>query len=240
MRARSIAASILGALLLVIPGCDSGSPEDNFIVTYDPPFDAGSFVAGVDNSFFPLLPGTVLTYEGDTEDGHERIVVEVLHDTRVVAGVTTVVVRDRVYLDGELIEDTFDWYAQDQDDNVWYMGEVTEEYENGEVVSTGGSWEAGVDGAVAGIIMPGTPEVGQAYYQEFYEGEAEDRGRILSTSEPVTVPAGTFAGCVKTEDTTPLEPDVLEYKYHCPGVGTVLEEDLEDGATFELQTIVSG
>ena len=239
-RVRTIIATILSAFLFALPGCDSGSPEDNFVVTYDPPFDASQFVAEVDNPFFPLAPGTVLTYEGDTEEGHELIVVEVLNDTRIVAGVTTIVVRDRVYLDGALIEDTFDWFAQDEDDNVWYLGEETAEYEDGEVVGTDGSWEAGIDGAEAGIVMPGSPEVGQAYYQEFHAGEAEDRGRILSITEDVTVPAGTFSNCVKTEDTTPLEPDVLEYKYHCPGVGTVLEEDLEDGAMFELQSIDTG
>jgi hypothetical protein len=222
---------------LSLTACDSSSQEDTFVVTYDPPFNPASFQAGVTNTYYPLVPGTVWTYEGESEDGRERIVVEVLTETRDIAGITATIVRDRVYLDGSLIEDTFDWYAQDADGNVWYLGEDTKEYENGQVVSTAGSFEVGIDGAEAGIIMPATPTVGQAYYQEFYEGEAEDRGKVLSLNETVTVPAGTYTDCIRTEDTTPLEPDVLEHKYYCPGIGTVLEVDLEEDARFELQSI---
>lgn len=236
--------SISGRLALVLilaastTACDSGSSqEEPFTVTYAPPFKAANMQHNVTNPYFPLTPGTVWVYEGATEDGTERIVVEVLDQTREVAGVVTTVVRDRVYLDGDLIEDTFDWYAQDTAGNVWYMGEETEEYENGEVVTTAGSWEAGVDGATAGVIMPATPTVGQAYYQEFYAGEAEDRGRVLSVGESVTVPAGSFTDCLKTEDTTPLEPDVLEHKYYCPQVGVVLEVDLEEDARVELLSV---
>ncbi len=226
---------LMGLLVLAACGltaCDSNSPEDTFVITYEVPFDPSKFQAGVTHTYFPLLPGTVWTYEGQTEDGLERIVVEALAETRVVAGVTATVVRDRVFLDGSLIEDTFDWYAQDEDGNVWYLGEDSKEIENGRVVSTEGSWEAGVDGARAGIIMPATPTVGQAYQQEFYEGEAEDRGRILSLNESVAVPAGSFTNCIQTEDTTPLERDVLEHKFYCPDVGVVLE--LEEDTRIEL------
>ncbi|MDX1547278.1 MAG: hypothetical protein R3247_09840, partial [Rhodothermales bacterium] len=167
----------------------------------------------------------------------ERIVVEVLEETREVAGVTVTVVRDQVFLDGDLIEDTDDWYAQDADGNVWYMGEDSKEVEDGQVVGTAGSWEAGVDGARAGILMPADPAPGQAYQQEFYAGEAEDRGRVLSVGESVSVPAGDFDGCIRIEDTTPLEPDVEEHKFFCPGIGTVLEVDLEDGVRVELISV---
>lgn len=223
-------------LTVCVAACDSNTPEDTFVVTYDPAFDAANFQGdAITNPFLPMPPGKTWELSGQTEDGEERILVEVLPETRVVHGVTATVVRDRVYLAGSLIEDTFDWFAQDKDGNVWYLGEDSKEIENGQVVSMAGSWESGVDGAVAGIVMPATPAVGQAYQQEFYAGEAEDRGRVLAVNEAVTVAAGSFTGCIKTEDTTPLEPDVLEYKYYCPNVGLVLEENPEDDERFELQ-----
>ena len=143
--------------------------------------------------------------------------------TREIAnGVTARVVRDTVTLDGEIIEDTFDWYAQDEAGTVWYLGEDTAEFEDGEVATREGSFEAGVDGAQAGVIMPASPEVGMTYRQEYYEGEAEDNGEILELGEQADVPAGDYDDLVQTADTTPLEPDVLEHKYYARGVGLVL------------------
>lgn len=238
----SLFSWMCGMLVLLLAaslaGCDANTPApDPFTVTYEPPFIPASMQSQVTNPYFPLPSGAVWAYEGETEDGTERILVEVLSQTREVAGVQTTVVRDRVYLDGSLVEDTFDWYAQDQDGNVWYMGEESTEYEDGQAISTEGSWEAGVDGAVAGILMPAQPAVGQAYYQEFYAGEAEDRGRVLRLDVGITVPAGQYANCLETEDTTPLEPDVLEHKYYCPQIGTVLEVDLEEDARIELVAV---
>jgi hypothetical protein len=230
------------ALLLaatMVQACDSNAQkEDTFVVTYSRPFDAGAFVDSIANPFMPLAAGTLRRYRGQTEDGIETVEVEVLAQTRTVAGVTARVVRDRVFLDGELFEDTSDWFAQDAEGNVWYLGEESKEYENGQVVSTAGSWEAGVDGAEAGIVMPAAPQIGQAYRQEYYAGEAEDRAEVLATGESVSVPGGSFTGCIRTADTTPLEPDVVEHKTYCPGVGVVLEVNLEDGARLELVEIV--
>jgi hypothetical protein len=139
--------------------------------------------------------------------------------------------------EGEVIEDTRDWFAQDRDGNVWYMGEDTAEYENGEVVSTAGSWEAGVDGAQPGIIMwAEIPDPGTQYRQEYYACEAEDFGEIVATNRSVTVPAGTFDGCLRTRDYTPLEPDLNENKTYCPGVGLVLVEDATAGERAEELT----
>jgi hypothetical protein len=134
---------------------------------------------------------------------------------------------------GEVVEDTYDWYAQDADGNVWYLGEDTKEFEGGKVVSTAGSWEAGVDGAQAGIVVPGTPELGLEYRQEHYEGEAEDRGKVLSLDEWVEVPAGTYRPALMTKDWTPLEPDVLEHKFYAKGVGPVLAITLSGGSGRE-------
>ena len=167
--------------------------------------------------------GARWTYtEVDAEGNEQRVVVEVLEQTRDILGIAATVVHDQVTEDGELVEDTFDWYGQDAQGNLWYLGEATEEYENGEVVSTAGSWEAGVDGAQAGIILPASPTVGQTYRQEYYAGEAEDNGEILSVAEMVGVEVGDFEDVVMTKDTTPLEPDVLEYKWYASGVGVVL------------------
>ena len=197
---------------------------------YRPQIDPANFVEGIDHPFLPLEPGTRMTYEGETKEGLERIVVEVTRRTKEIMGVTCVVLHDVVSLDGEVIEDTFDWYAQDRDGNVWYFGEDTKEIENGEVVSTAGSWEAGVDGAQPGIVMLAQPRVGQAYRQEFYEGEAEDMGKVLSLSERAEVPYGSFEGVLQTEDTTPLEPDLVEHKYYAEGVGLVLEVMVAPGS----------
>jgi hypothetical protein len=119
------------------------------------------------------------------------------------------------------------------DGNIWYLGEDTKEYANGAVVSTEGSWEAGVDGAQAGIVLPASPEVGMTYRQEYYAGEAEDRAKVLSLDEHVEVPYGTFDGCLQTEDSTALDPDVLEHKYYCRDVGPALVIDVGSGAGGE-------
>jgi hypothetical protein len=178
----------------------------------------------------------VYHYEGETSEGTETIVVEVLDRSRQVNGVTATVVRDQAFLDGELIEDTEDWFAQDAEGNVWYLGEDTKEYENGQVVSTEGSWEWGVDGALPGIIMWADPaaHLGEEYRQEFYQGEAEDFGKVVAVDQSVDVPHGSLSQCIRTEDTTPLEPNQLENKYYCAGTGLVLEVAVSSGERLEL------
>lgn len=159
------------------------------------------------------------------------------HETKEILGVTYIVVRDTVVVDGEIVEDAYDWFAQDKDGNVWYMGEDSKEYEDGQVVSTEGSWEANVDGAKPSIIMEADPQVGDSYRQEYYKGEAEDMGEVVSLNESVTVPYGTYDNCLQTKEWTPLEPDVLEYKYYAPDVGPVLEVSVDSGERVELVDI---
>ena len=139
-------------------------------------------------------------------------------------------VRNRVTLDGELVEETFDWYAQYRDGNVWYFGEESNDYENGVVVSIKVSWEAGVNGALPGIIMHANPQVGDPYRQEYYAGEAEDMGQVLSVTESVVVPYGSYGGVLKTTDWTPLEPGKVEHKFYAPGIGLILEAMAEEGS----------
>jgi len=198
-----------------------------------PSVESDLFVECVDNPYFPLTPGTEYLYRADTDEGTEETAVTVTDDTKKILGIRATVVRDTVTIDGELVEDTFDWFAQDDRGNVWYLGEDTKEYEDGEVVSTEGSWEAGVDGAVAGIIMLGDPRVGDTYRQEFFEDVAEDLGAVLSLSESVSVPYGSFEDVLMTADENPLDPQ-LEHKFYAPGIGLVMEEVVDGDETTEL------
>jgi hypothetical protein len=237
MRKSMHPASICCLVLIVaiLTGCGgSGSgPEEDCIPdpTYNPSIDPADFVAGVDNPLLPLIPGMRYIYQG----GEETIEVTVTHDSKQILGVTAIVVHDVVSIGDEIIEDTYDWYAQDTAGNVWYLGEDTKEYEGGRVVSTEGSWEAGVDGAKPGIVMHATqPAIGTPYRQEYYVCEAEDMAEVVSLSQSVTVPYGSFDNCLQTREFTPLEPDVNEYKYYAPGIGLVLEVDIKSGARTEL------
>ena len=162
------------------------------------------------------------------------VVVTVSSETREIAnGVTAVIVRDTVTADGELIEDTFDWYAQDTDGNIWYLGEDTAEFEGGEVTTTAGSWEAAVDGALPGVIVPAHPTDGMHYRQEYYAGEAEDNGEVLSIDEQAEVPHGHFTDVLLTKDTSTIQPEVLEYKLYAPTIGPVLVVGVSGGGGRE-------
>jgi hypothetical protein len=212
-------------------GAGSGSqgdlPQGSKPVNLDPK----DFTTRIDNPYWPMDPGTRWTYrETDQEGAEQRVVVTVSDQTQKIAnGVTARVVRDTVTEDGEIIEDTFDWYAQDEEGNIWYMGEDTAEFENGKLKTKEGSFEAGVDGAQPGIIMPANPQDGMQYRQEYYKGEAEDNGEILSTDEMAQVPFGQFDNALLTKDTITIEPNVLEYKLYAKGVGPVLTLGVSGG-----------
>ncbi len=202
---------------------------------YHPEIDPDDFVPVIDNPFLPLLPGTTWIYEQKEQDGEvEHIEVTVTDVEKEILGVTCTEVRDVVSIGGEVVEDTRDWFAQDKCGNVWYFGELSLSYEDGELAGLSGSWEAGEDGAKPGIVMEAKPAVGDVYRQEFLIGEAEDIGGVLSLKKSVTVPYGTFTNCLKTEDYTPLEPGGLEHKFYALGVGLVLELDPESGDRTEL------
>lgn len=204
---------------------------------YKPTINPLDFSNEVTNRYLPLVPGQKAVFLADTEDGRERIEVYVTDKNRLVMGVKTVVVWDRVWLNDELIEDTMDWYAQDAKGNVWYFGEETSELIDGKIINHDGSWEAGIDGAQPGIAMKANPLVGDKYRQEYYAGIAEDMGEVLAIGQKVTVPYGLLGDCIQTRDWTPLEPDAQEHKYYCPGIGTVLEITLDGGEKVELISI---
>ena len=179
--------------------------------------------ARVTNAWFPLRPGTTFVYRGTKDGKPARDVVTVTSRTKRILGVSSAVVHDRLFVGGQLAEETFDWYAQDKAGNVWYVGEATEELAHGKVTSREGSWQAGVGGADAGMIMQAHPRVGDAYRQEYLKGQAEDHAQVLSLSASVRVPAGSYSNVQLTKEWTPLEPDVLDHKFYARGVGLVKE-----------------
>jgi hypothetical protein len=215
-----------------LAACDRFGPAQ-----YDPVIDPSNFVAQVDNPYFPLTPGTTFVYEGQTEQGFEHDEFAVTHRTRVILGVRCVEVHDTVRTDGQLTEDTLDWFAQDRDGNVWYFGENTHELEHGLITTIEGTFMAGVNGDKPGIIMKAHPAIGDFYRQEFSLNNAEDFAETRSLIQTVQVPAGTLHNCLKSKETTPLEPDLLEYKYYAPGVGNVLTVDARSGDREELVRI---
>ena len=231
MRRRTAGAVAIAALIAAASPAVAGLPRGAEPVTLDP----AAMTVRIDNPYWPMRPGTRWTYRETAPDGtRQRVVVAVTRRTRLIAnGVTARVVRDVVTEDGAPVEVTEDWYAQDRAGNVWYLGEDTAEYEDGRVVSREGSWEAGVDGAQPGVIMPARPRPGLRYRQEHYAGHAEDRAEVLSVREQAQVPAGHFRRVLMTRDTTPLEPRVSELKLYARGVGPVLVVAVSGGAGRE-------
>ena len=188
--------------------------------------DPADFTTRVTNPWWPLRVGSRWVYRETAPDGTaQRVVVTVLAKTKLIAnGVTARVVHDVATEGGTPVEVTDDWYAQDRCGNVWYLGEATTEYENGKPVSTHGSFEAGVGGAQAGVIVPAHPKAGMRYRQEYSKGQAEDRAEVVSVREQVEVPFGHFrrGTVLMTRELNPLEPKVLEYKFYARGIGPVL------------------
>jgi hypothetical protein len=215
----------------------SSLPQGSEPVNLDP----AGFTTEITNPYWPMAPGNRWVYEGGNRDGtHERVVVEVTDKIKTIAnGIEARVIRDTVTENGELVEVTDDWYAQDSEGNVWYLGEWVSNYKGGKVTDHSGSFEAGVDGAQPGIAMPAKPEPGMTYRQEYYEGEAEDRAAVVTMGqEQVQVPFGFFERDVlMTRDLVPTEPKVEELKFYAPGVGPLLS--LHTDGDFGRAALVS-
>jgi hypothetical protein len=214
------AIAVLAAVHGVAPASNSPAPVT---LPYSPKIDPANFVAGVDNRYFPLTPGTILRYRGFAENGKtpQTDVAIVTHRTKRILGVACTVVRDKVSSRGKPIERTDDWYAQDKQGNVWYFGEDARNFEHGRFVKAGDSWESGVDGAQPGIIMEAAPERGDTYRQEYYRGHAEDQGRVLGGGGAVRVPFRRFRHTLSTVERTRLEPRARELKFYAAGVGEI-------------------
>ncbi|MEH0154400.1 hypothetical protein V6R21_09670 [Limibacter armeniacum] len=196
----------------------------------------------ITNTYYGPPVGSVYIYEGGEigEDAEESIRLERSSETREVMGITTIIQNDQVFVDSILVENTDDWLAQDDDGNVWYFGEAVENFdEEGNFLDSAGAWEAGVDGALPGYWLPANPEVGQTYYQEYYEGEAEDQAEVVSLDTTITIGLGTYENCLVTKDINPFEEDVYELKFYAPNVGLIKEEKYEgDDELVEVVELV--
>ncbi|HKD97922.1 MAG TPA: hypothetical protein VKB69_10015 [Micromonosporaceae bacterium] len=205
-----------------------------------PTFDPGNFGTVVDNPYFPLKPGSTWVYQGVRDGVPQKDVVVATGRTKVVDGVTAVVVTDTATHGSTLLEKTEDWYAQDKQGNVWYLGEATAAYDNGKV-DTEGSWTSGVDGAVPGIIMPAHPRVTDSFRQEFLKDHAEDTFWVVQDGVSTKVPAGSYTGVIRTLEFTRLEPDVIDNKFYAPGVGIIREASASGpNETADLVSFTSG
>jgi hypothetical protein len=203
-----------------------GSSSDGWQDTFN--VEDCNFSSTGANDYFILEPGHQLVLQGQDEGVDIELIITVTNDTRVVDGVETRVVEERESEDGEIVEISRNYFAVCGPANdVFYFGEETDIYENGEIVSHAGAWLAGIDNATAGLIMPGNPQVGMKYYQEVAPGVAEDRAEVISLSQTANTPAGRFQKVLKTEETTPLEPGELENKFYASGVGLIMEEELK-------------
>lgn len=192
----------------------------------------------INNKYFSLPVGRKLIYEGDTEDGLERVEITISGDIKEILGVKTLVYLDKVWLDNELVEETKDYLAQDIYGNVWYFGEDVNNYEDNRLLDHEGAWLAGVDGAQPGIWIKAAHVVGDSYRQEYYKGKAEDMRDVSTTGEPVQIAIGSYKDCVKMYDWTPLEPDAKEFKHYCSEVGAmVLETKPDTGESLKLTGI---
>jgi hypothetical protein len=227
----AIASGVAVSLALAGSGA-ARLPQGSEPVTLDP----AEFTTKVDNPYFPLKVGSRWVYrETDKEGTRQKVVVTVTDRTKLIAnGVTARVVKDVVTEEGQFIEVTNDFYAQDEDGNVWYLGEATTEYENGKPVSTEGSFEAGVGGAQPGVIMPAKPRRGLEYRQEYFAGHAEDRAKVRSLHENVSVPFGSFDRVLKTKDIAPLPPKSFEVKFYVRGMGLVDAFTTKGGSDHEV------
>jgi hypothetical protein len=223
--------ALVGVLLLFMQGTSQVYTSATTAV------NPSQFVKVINNPYFFLEPGTTCVYAGYTDEGREILQVTVSHQKKIILGVECTVVTETVMSDGILNEVSVNWYAQDKTGNVWYFGEDSKLYEKGLVTSTEGSWEAGKNGASAGIIMEGTPHIGDIYQQELAPGIAEDMAQVTSTTKTVKVRSEIFTSCLKTKEWTPLDPGVVEFKWYAKGVGMILGES-EGKNRLELIEII--
>jgi hypothetical protein len=197
----------------------SGLPQGTKPVKLDP----ADFTTSIDNQYWPMRPGSHWVYREVENREAQRVDVTVTNRTKMLGGIEARVVHDRVSRNGETLEDTYDWYAQDSDGNLWYLGENTAEYENGKLKTKEGSWAYGADGAEAGVVVPASPKQGMSYREEYYAGHAEDAAEVLNVGSQVQVPLGRYQGAMLTRNFSSIEPTVEEMKLYAKGVGPVME-----------------
>jgi hypothetical protein len=223
---RSLAVAIA---VLALAACGGGGSKSKSSTSSLPQgtkpvqLDPADFTTNIDNPYWPMRPGSHWVYR-EVENGEtQRVDVTVTNQTKTLEGIDARVVHDRVSRNGETLEDTYDWYAQDSAGNLWYLGEDTAEYENGKLKTKEGSWAAGIDGAEPGVVVPAHPKQGMTYREEYYAGHAEDGAEVLKVGSQVQVPFGRFQNAMLTRNFSTIEPTVEEMKLYAKGVGPVME-----------------
>ena len=235
---RKLLAGFIGAAIAVAIAAVSGSTAGATQPANAPVFDPNNFVAVVDNTYFPLPVGRTLVYSGIKDGQTQRDVVTVTNQTKVILGVSATVVSDIADHNGTVLERTSDWYAQDKQGNVWYLGEDTVHFLANGKGDTTGSWQSGVNGAVPGIIMEANPQIPDAYRQELLAGQAEDTAWIVNRGGTVSVPYGKVKNVLTTLEATRLEPGAYDQKVYGPGIGIILEQSLTgDPETARLESV---
>jgi hypothetical protein len=209
--------------------------------SYEPVLDPANFTTTIDNPYFPLPVGRTLVYRGVKDGQTQEDRVTVTDQTKTVAeGITARVVTDVATHDGALLEKTSDWYAQDKQGNVWYLGEDTAQYLANGKVDTSGSWEAGVHDAEPGLVMEANPQIPDAYRQEFLTGEAEDTAWIVDRGGSTKVPYGQLKNVLTSLEATRLEPGAYDQKVYAPGIGIAREQSLSGAPEFAELVSVTG
>src|SRR5437588_717832 len=234
-----LAAAIVATIALIVPWVSTAGPSNG--PAYEPALDPANFTTTIDNPYFPLPVGRTLTYRGVKDGQTQEDRVTVTNQTKTVAeGITARVVTDVATHDGTVLEKTSDWYAQDEQGNVWYLGEDTAHYLPNGKVDTSGSWEAGVHDAEPGIVMEANPQIPDAYRQEFLTGQAEDTAWIVERGGPTTVPYGTLKNVLTSLEATRLEPGAYDQKVYAPGIGIAREQALTGPPEFAELVSVTG
>ncbi len=235
MRKFQRAASLLALLAIInLSACQKEEgldPRRQPDASYRPEIKASGFPNStvLDNPYFPNEAGKVYFYEGQTEEGRERSEVKRLSHTQLVMGIECVVVEEVLWRNGILLERGEEYYAQDEEGNVWHFGEEVDNYNAaGVLINHNGSWEAGVDGALPGIMMAATPDTGHYYRQQYYFNLAEDEAEVMEAGLALTIPWGTFGDCIKIKEWSALEPEALEYKFYAPGIGLIKTINITD------------
>jgi hypothetical protein len=231
--------AIAAGIVIWAPWASSAGPGSGS--AYEPVLDPANFTTTIDNPYFPLPVGRTLVYRGIKDGQTQEDRVTVTDKTKTVAeGITALVVSDVATHDGALLEKTSDWYAQDKQGNVWYLGEDTAHYLPNGKVDTSGSWEAGVNDAEPGLVMEADPQIPEAYRQEFLAGQAEDTAWIVERGGSTTVPYGKLKNVLTTLEATQLEPGAYDQKVYAPGIGIVREQALTGAAEFAELVTVTG
>lgn len=224
-RRMCISLFALLTLLLALAACGSPSKTPAVVSTvtpvYAPTLNPTTFVATITNPYLPLKPGTTSVSEGTADGAKVHREVTVTTDTKVIEGATCIAVKDKVWSNGKLTQETTDWYAQDQEQTVWLLGSEVKVYQQGTVPSSQRSWEAGVNGATPGLAMPGKPVQDVSYYTEYVKGVTEDMDQVVSLTESVTTPYGSFSNVIKIKESSQLTPGVIKYKYYAQHVGLI-------------------